>query len=139
MRISNLFLAIFPRFYIAKDSNLNEMVFWDIGEHLTFYNTEVKDKTQCEAVENHIHLFDRIEIINKKIITAIGICLAKNLFRVLCNKFPEKRFIVYLEVNFNDSTIIRFHQLWDGEPLYFDISQFQDENLKIYQFSNGAV
>ena len=73
---------------------------------------------------------------NKNSVIKIGVNIAKNLLKSLISIFPDKKFVVFLEVNVNDSTIIRFHQIWENEPLYIDIKGFKDKNVEIFEFKN---
>lgn len=134
--LENLLPIIYPDFYVAKDTDSNELVFWDFGEHHILNKTKIADKTQCEAVENHVHLFEKVGIKNKNGVIKIGVSIAKNLLKTLIGVFPDKKFIVYLEVNVNDSTIIRFHQIWENEPLYIDVKAFKDKNVELFEFKN---
>ncbi len=134
--LENLLPIIYPNFYVAKDEDSNELVFWDFGEHHILNKAKIADKTQCEAFVNHIHLFNKVGFKNKNSVIKIGVNIAKNLLKSLISIFPDKKFVVFLEVNVNDSTIIRFHQIWENEPLYIDIKGFKDKNVKIFEFKN---
>lgn len=114
--------VIYPSFYTQQNYDGATLVF--LKFHNAKPNTEalhVEDKTQCEAVSNHFHIFDRV---NKKYvpsITSICIKIAENMLSALKNTFPDKKFVVLLSINPGDSTIIRFHQIWENEPLYYDL------------------
>ena len=64
----------------------------------------------------------------------IGRAVANNLLHALGLEFPDKKFIVFLEVNVKDSTIVRFHQQWDDELPYFDLNQTYQEGVELYEF-----
>ena len=133
----NLLPVIYPSFYVAKDKDTIELVFWDLGEHHILENTRIIDKTQFEAIENHFHLFEKVGVKNKESVVKIGISIAKNLLKSLIDVFPNKQFIVYLEVNVNDSTIIRFHQIWENEPLYFEVATFKNKDVDLFEFRSN--
>ncbi|MEA5038663.1 MAG: hypothetical protein VB086_02375 [Clostridiaceae bacterium] len=126
--------VIYPVFYVKKDRDGHELVFLDAGHHQEDISVVIADKTQCEAVENHFHLFNRTNEENKEAVKKIGASIAKNLLRALMQTFPDKKFIVYLEVNISDSTIVRFHQIWDNEPPYFDVATFKNKNVELFEF-----
>ncbi|MPN04563.1 hypothetical protein SDC9_151804 [bioreactor metagenome] len=64
----------------------------------------------------------------------ICVSIAKNLLQTLTQTFPDKKFIVYLQINNNDS-IIRFHQIWNEEPLYFDVKQLRNKDgTEIFEY-----
>jgi hypothetical protein len=128
-----LLQVIYPVFCVKKDSEGNEFVLFDTGSCKEDILGVIADKTQYEAVENHFHLFNRVSEENKETIEKIGTAIAKNMLRALINTFPEKKFIVYLEVNIKDTTIVRFHQIWENELPYFDVKQFRGE-AKIIEF-----
>ena len=50
--------------------------------------------------------------------------ITNNLVRVLGLKFPNKKFLVYLDCDFDDHIIIRFHQIWENEFPYYDANNF---------------
>lgn len=60
----------------------------------------------------------------------MGFKIAQNLKTKLNTDFPNKQFVFFLELNFEESSIIRFHQIWNGEPLYFDVKEVSN----IYKF-----
>ena len=53
--------ALFPTFYTIKDSEDNEYVFLKTEDDEIKILNSVKDKTQLEAYENHIHLFGKLK------------------------------------------------------------------------------
>lgn len=93
------------------------------------------EKIEAEALENHVHLFD-CDGINKryhKDVKTISIAIAENLLKCLKYQFPNKKFVVLLELNFKDSVIVRFHQIRDNEDLYMD-PKYYDEQYKNGKF-----
>jgi len=118
----NLMLIIYPKFYTAYDTSKNELVFLKTNEP-ELHAITVTDKTQCEAVSNHFHIFDKVGQKNYDYAIDAGKTIANNLLNSLTQTFPSKKFVVYLEVNVKDSVTIRFHQVWDNEPPYFDMTQ----------------
>jgi len=122
----DLMPIIYPKFYTCHDASKNELVFLDIGES-KILNIDVLDKTQCEALVNHYHLFEKMGERNYEKIIEIGRAIANNLYDSLLRSFPSKLFVIYLEVSTKNSTILRFHQIWEGELPYFDMTQIYDD------------
>jgi hypothetical protein len=54
-------------------------------------------------------------------------------------KLFAKRFIVYLELNVNDSTIIRFHQIWPGEPPYYNVPEINNKKHVLYEYKSEVL
>ncbi len=123
--------VIFPEFYTRKDNKGNEYVFLKTSEEVNNQTIVFqKDKTSFEAFENHIHLWEKIKKKDQEKYKNLGFKIAQNLKTKLNTDFPNKQFVVFLELNFEESSIIRFHQIWNGEPLYFDVKEFSN----IYKF-----
>ena len=57
--IINFKFIIFPEFYTVKDLQNNEYVFLKTNETAIDSLELVKDKTQTEAFENHVHIFGK--------------------------------------------------------------------------------
>ena len=141
--LSRLLPIMYPSFYSLYTSKNEELIFLDNGDRLpsqiginglsiaAFIN---EDKTQCEAVTNHFHLFEKVGEKGCSDAIQVGTAIAKNLLRILLQTYPTKKFVVYLEVNEKDSTIVRFHQLWDNEPPYLDILEFNLTGLHLFEF-----
>ena len=53
--------VIFPTFYTIKDLENNEYVFLKTEDDEIKILNSVKDKTQLEAYENHVHLFGKLK------------------------------------------------------------------------------
>jgi hypothetical protein len=90
-------------------------------------NIFIEDKTSTEALENHVHIFDRVKKKYRNDVTEISLAIAQNLHKCLKKDFPSKTFVVYVSLNFEDSIIIRFHQIWEKEVLYYDPEFWQSE------------
>ena len=80
----------------------------------------ITDKTEFEAVENHVHLLDNINANEFEKLTKIAPDICGLLLNSLQCTFPDKHFAVYVTVHLHDSMIIRFHQKWENEDYYFD-------------------
>lgn len=52
----------------------------------------------------------------------------------LKSQYPEKNFVVYVSIKLNDSMILRFHQKWDGEEPYYNVSDFSLPNERVFAF-----
>lgn len=55
----------------------------------------------------------------------------ENLIENLKTSFPNKHFYVYLDCDFNDHIIVRFHQLWENEEPYYDVKDFP--NIEVFK------
>lgn len=132
-KINNLLTIIYPEFYLVKDMSGNEFVLLKTDTIEDFKQITVTDKTQTEAFLNHIHLFDRVSKNDCCKLEAVGKKIAQNLFERLKSSFPQKKFVVYLEINPKDSTIIRFHQIWEDEYMFID-SSAKYENTVIFEY-----
>jgi len=122
---------LFPKFYTAIDSEDNEYIFLKTQDSTINSLDKVSDKTQLEAYENHIHICGKVKkrvqytaITSAKLIT-------KNLIENLKASFPNKNFYVYLDCDFNDHIILRFHQLWENEAPYYDVKDFP--NIEVFK------
>ena len=121
-KIDYLLPILYPEFYTVIDNSNNELVFLKTEEKLISEPFKTEDKTQSEAFINHFHICGRVSKSEYILVEKIGKIVAYNLLERLKLSFPQKKFVVYLEINYKDSTIIRFHQLWKDEPPYFDLS-----------------
>ncbi len=96
------------------------------NEYVLFKNNPIdsidyiEDKTLFEASENHIHICDRVKRRQYRNLTALGDSLGKILLNTLKITYPKKKFVVYITLTLNDSMIIRFHQIWENESLYYE-------------------
>lgn len=117
---------------IVADNHGNEFVF--------FANTtctsiaDVKDKTELEAFETHVHLLDNITKEEFVKLMPVAHSLGTAVLHSLQAQFPQKRFRVYVSLKLHDSMILRFHQIWENEDPYYDVSGFRSETEKIYEF-----
>ncbi len=120
--------VINPQFIIVDD-----LVFLDCeNENLCYYNSNrltESEKIETEALENHVHLFDGdgIKKCYQKEVKIISISIAQNLLKCLKYQFPNKKFVVLLELNFKNSVIVRFHQIRDNEDLYMDPKYYKEQ------------
>ncbi len=129
--VSNLF-----SFKTIKDEYDNEYVVFKRSpiNHID----DIVDKTQFEAIENHIHLFDKVKQRDVEELSSIGKNIGKALLYTLNAFYPQKRFVVYVTITVGDSMIIRFHQKWDGEPLYYeDIESLRSRDEVIFEFTTS--
>ena len=96
--------------------------------------SEINDKTEFEATENHVHILDRIKINEFNELFPIAEKLGQALLNALKYNYPEKRFVVFATIDLNDSFIIRFHQQWSGEVYYYNTADFTSSNSKVLMF-----
>ena len=81
---------------------------------------KIEDKTAFEAVENHVHLLDRVRQKEYRTLEKIAPTLCTTLLASLKYQYPSRSFSAYVTITLHDSMILRFHQNWDGEPPYYD-------------------
>ena len=127
----HLMPIVYPKFYTLHTEKGEELVLLCEGEKLHEVSI-IEDKTQFEAVNNHVHLFEKVGEADKIYAKDIGIQIANNLIKELTTCFPDKCFIVFLDLNIHDSVIIRFHQHWPDEPVYYNVNDF----CNILEFRN---
>lgn len=114
------FVADLFKFKIIFDEYNREYVVFNSNPISKIDN--IADKTQFEAVENHVHLCDNIKKRDFNDLTLVGENLGQALFFCLKSTFPDKDFVVFVSIQVGFSMIIRFHQKWNGEDYYYDDS-----------------
>lgn len=120
-------------FKTVTDENGNEYVIY-AHSGITEIGSEVEDKTQFEAVENHIHLIDNVKKSDFEQLVEIGRVLGETQLNALKAKYPDKEFCVFVSVNVRDSMIIRFHQVWENEFVYYNPDDFNSDKIKVLVF-----
>jgi len=142
-RFASLLPVIYPSFYTLTPHSSEELVFLSENGIVDSSETETEateisgwtvDNTMREATGNHFHLFDKVGIAGRSMALDIGTAIAQNLLCKLARAFPEKKFIVYLTMNIEGATIVRFHQVWADEPPYYDATQPFDDGTELYVF-----
>ena len=116
-RLCALLPLVYPKFYTIADTFGHEFVLLakSTGELPPDACFSVLDRTEFEAERNCIQLFDRLRGDDCADVLFAGKALAENLLNALKAAYPEKKFVVTLEINLKTATCIRFHQLWSGE------------------------
>lgn len=113
---------------------IGDYIFLDYGQdYLTDYEQSKEtnsEKIATEALENHVHLFENVKKRDQSKVSIVSISIAQNLLKRLKHEFPEKSFVVFLELKFKESVIVRFHQLRDKDDLYIDPKLFPKEYKK---------
>ena len=122
---------LFPEFYTVNDSDNNEYIFLKTRNSEINSLNKVYDKTQLEAYENHFHICGKVKKSLQKTAYASAKLITNNLIEKLKIKFPNKKFYIYLDCDFKDHIIIRFHQIWKNEEPYYDIRDFP--NMEVYK------
>lgn len=107
------------------------------GEYGDF-NYEVNDKTEFEAVNNHIHILDNISKAELGELKDISMDLCKCIQYTLQTKYPDKQFYVYATASEHDSFILRFHQSWNNERPYYSPDFTYEDDLVIILPPNNA-
>lgn len=121
----------FPEFYTVKDTENNEYIFLKTGDSVINSLNKVSDKTYLEAYENHFHICDKVKKSVQQTAFISAKLITNNLIQQLKIKFPNKKFYVYLDCNFKEHVIIRFHQIWKDEDPYYDKKVFP--NIEVYK------
>ena len=120
-------------FKTVTDENGNEYALYaDSG--INEINFEIEDKTQFEALENHIHLVDNVKKSDFCELIEIGKILGETQLNALKSKYPDKEFCVFVTVDIGESMIIRFHQVWENEPVYYNPDDFNSGKTKVLMF-----
>lgn len=120
-------------FKIVTDENGNEYVIY-ANSVLDEIGSEPEDKTQFEAVENHIHLIDNVKQSDFDKLIEVGRILGETQLSALKSKYPDKEFCVFVTVDIGESMIIRFHQIWDNEPVYYNPDDFNSDKTRVLMF-----
>ncbi|MBQ2841432.1 MAG: hypothetical protein IJE72_00185 [Clostridia bacterium] len=117
-------------FKTVSDKNGNEYVIY-AHSGITEITSEIEDKTQFEAVENHIHLINNVKKSDFEELVEIGRVLGETQLNVLKAKYPNKEFCVFVTVDIGESMIIRFHQCWENESVYYNPDDFNSEKTRV--------
>lgn len=94
----------------------------------------IGDRTQFEATENHVHLVDCLTKREYSRGAEVAKSIGKALLCSLRSAYPEKQFAVFASLSLNDSLIIRFHQKWPNEPLYYSVDDFVSGTETVLKF-----
>ncbi len=127
--VSNLF-----EFKTVTDKNGNEYVIYAESKISEKDIDDVEDKTQFEGVENHIHLIDNVKKNEFNDLVEIGRVLGETQLNALKSKYHDKEFCVFVTVDIGESMIIRFHQVWENEPVYYNLNDFNSDKTKVLMF-----
>ncbi|MBQ3603905.1 MAG: hypothetical protein IJA02_08700 [Clostridia bacterium] len=130
IKLLHLVASLFA-FKVIKDINGNEYVVYN-DSHINKIESTVEDKTAFEAVENHVHIFGNIKKSDFEDACFIGEKIGEALFSSLKQAFPERNFIVFVSVS--DEIIIRFHQKWENEPVYYDVNANYGKGHMLFAF-----
>ena len=134
-RLCALLPLVYPKFYTIADTFGHEFVLLakSTGKLPPDACFSVLDRTEFEAERNCIQLFDRLRGDDCADVLFAGKALAENLLNALKAAYPEKKFVVTLEINLKTATCIRFHQLWSGEEPF--VSQTEKrKNTEVLSF-----
>ena len=126
--VANLF-----DFKIITDEKGNEYVLY-ADSVINEIDFEIEDKTQFEALENHTHLIDNVKKSDFEELIGIGNLLGEALLNSLKSKYPNKEFCVFVTVDIGESMIIRFHQIWENESVYYDPDDFNSDKTSVLMF-----
>ena len=127
--ISNLFnYQIIPsvdkvNYVLLKENKLN------------YIDYHIPDKTAFEAFYNHVHIIDKVKKRDFKKLTLYLPSVGEMLLKCLEHDFPDKKFVVFVTVHLHDSATIRFHQIFEGESVYYDTNAFSgNKREKVFEF-----
>ena len=95
--LKSMLPVLYPDFYTLYNADKSELVFWNLGQKL---EADIKnnitglsyasylglDKTQCEATQNHVHIFNQVDEDNRQNIIEVGTKIAKHLLDDLMSK-----------------------------------------------------
>ena len=123
-------------YQVLTDAAGNELLCL-CDDHRKTIPLSVEDKTAYEAVNNHEHLLDDIsdEAFSELVADAPVLCRL-----IYCNikmQYPQRKLAVYVAVSRHDSLTIRFHQVWTGEPPYYDPEDFSSGDAVNQALSAG--
>lgn len=96
--------------------------------------TNVSDRTEFEASQNHVHLIDNIKKEEFSTLIPIANRLGQSLLYHLKHHYPEKHFMVYVSIHLHDSLIIRFHQKWENEEPFCNVHEFTSSKEKVFLY-----
>lgn len=118
-------------YHVLTDAAGNELLCL-CDDHRKAIPLSVEDKTAYEAVNNHEHLLDDIsdEAFSELVADAPVLCRL-----IYCNikmQYPLRKLAVYVAVSRHDSLTVRFHQVWTGEPPYYDPEDFSSGDERIF-------
>ncbi len=135
-----------PIEYLQKISSIFEFktILDDLNNEYVLFSSSVlkhveniDDRTAFEAVENHVHLIDRVSKKHFDSCLSIAHVMGKTLLTSLEAQYPQRNFVVYVTVKENDSMIIRFHQKWENEAPYYDPSMFNPQYEFVAKFESN--
>lgn len=117
---------------IVRDPKHHELIVLECCSQSDTITFEVSDKTEYEAMNNHIHFLGDITESEFSFLLTISKLLCQCIHANLKQEFPERRFAVYASVHLHDSFIIRFHQIWQGELLYYSPDDFNSGEDRVF-------
>ncbi len=117
---------------IADDCG-NEYVLFDDSVITKSDLINISDRTEFEALENHVHLLEKITKKEFEDSEEVLNFLGKSLLNCLRQTYPDKHFFVYVSIDLKDSMIVRFHQKWENEMPYYSDNGF-GKDTKLFTF-----
>ena len=91
------------------------------------FDDAIEDKTQFEAINNHVHVLDRVSRMEMKQLRRLAPSLCQIILHSLCSRYPNKYFYVFASATVHDSFILRFHQRWLNEIPYYEVKEDKKE------------
>ena len=93
---------------------------------------KVQDKTEFEAVNNHVHILDKLSPSELDELKEIAPVLCRCIQYTLQAKYHGRQFYIYATASVHDSFILRFHQHWDDEPPYYSPGLSYGDDMIIF-------
>lgn len=118
---------------IADDCG-NEYVFFSDNTLTKSDMPDISDRTEFEALENHVHLLDKITKKEFENSDEISKGLGTTVLNCLRQTYSDKHFFVYVSVDLKDSMIVLFHQEWKNEEPYYNSDDGFGKNTKLFIF-----
>lgn len=94
----------------------------------------IEDHVAFEAVENHVHIIDKVKKRHFGDCCTLGTNIGLALRDALAYSYPERRFVVFVSITVGESMIVRFHQCWEGETPYYDAADWSGSKEKVLCF-----
>jgi len=125
---------LFPDFSDVSDEDDNELIILRVSnapKRINLADLGYRTKTEYEGYENHFHVFDNVADNEMNAAAKITELISENLLNKLHKNYPSRRFVLYIDINFENSIIIRFHQLWPNEERFYDVEAMREEGFNI--------
>ncbi len=117
--------------HVITDAAENELLCL-CDDRRTTIPLSVKDKTAYEAVNNHEHLLDDLSDDEFAVLAADAPVLCRLVYSNIKMQYPQRKLAVYVTVSRHDSIAVRFHQVWEQEPIYYQSEDFSSGDERVF-------